>query len=105
MKVQYKLQLKPKIKKPRYNIFCILDVQNRLNSLKNLDTIALALGPERTRDELIPFLTDTIYDEDEVSFKALKISFIIITRFFWHLRKNWANSSNMSVVTVMLMFF
>lgn len=27
---------------------------------------ALALGEERTRDELIPFLTDTIYDEDEV---------------------------------------
>jgi len=42
------------------------DVQNRLNSLKNLQTIALALGEERTRDELIPFLTDTIYDEDEV---------------------------------------
>ena len=29
-------------------------------------TIALALGVERTRIELIPFLTDTIYDEDEV---------------------------------------
>merc|ERR1711970_1466071 len=42
------------------------DVQNRLNSLKNLHTIALALGEERTREELIPFLTDTIYDEDEV---------------------------------------
>merc|ERR1711970_1418618 len=42
------------------------DVQNRLNSLKNLHTIALALGEGRTRDELIPFLTDTIYDEDEV---------------------------------------
>jgi hypothetical protein len=26
----------------------------------------LALGIERTRSELIPFLTDTIYDEDEV---------------------------------------
>jgi serine/threonine-protein phosphatase 2A regulatory subunit A len=26
----------------------------------------LALGVERTRTELIPFLTDTIYDEDEV---------------------------------------
>lgn len=24
------------------------------------------MGEERTRDELIPFLTDTIYDEDEV---------------------------------------
>lgn len=38
----------------------------RLNSIKKLSTIALALGVERTRTELIPFLTETIYDEDEV---------------------------------------
>lgn len=38
----------------------------RLNSIKKLSTIALALGVERTRVELIPFLTETIYDEDEV---------------------------------------
>uniref|UniRef100_A0A8C5L1Z8 Protein phosphatase 2, regulatory subunit A, alpha n=1 Tax=Jaculus jaculus TaxID=51337 RepID=A0A8C5L1Z8_JACJA len=38
----------------------------RLNSIKKLSTIALALGVERTRSELLPFLTDTIYDEDEV---------------------------------------
>jgi hypothetical protein len=38
----------------------------RLNSIKKLSTIALALGVERTRSELIPFLADTIYDEDEV---------------------------------------
>ena len=40
-----------------------LDFQLRLNSIKKLSTIALALGVERTRSELIPFLTDTIYDE------------------------------------------
>lgn len=40
--------------------------QLRLNSIKKLSTIALALGEERTRTELIPFLTETIYDEDEV---------------------------------------
>ncbi len=39
------------------------DVQLRLNSIKKLSTIALALGVERTKSELIPFLTDTIYDE------------------------------------------
>ena len=38
----------------------------RLNSIRKLSTIALALGVERTRTELIPFLADTIYDEDEV---------------------------------------
>ncbi|GFQ71581.1 hypothetical protein TNCT_73461 [Trichonephila clavata] len=42
------------------------DVQLRLNSIKKLSTIALALGVERTRSESIPFLTDTIYEEDEV---------------------------------------
>ncbi|ETN81849.1 HEAT repeat protein [Necator americanus] len=50
------------------------DVHLRLNSIRKLSTIALALGVERTRNELIQFLTveqplffaDTIYDEDEV---------------------------------------
>lgn len=36
--------------------FC---VQLRLNSIKKLSTIALALGVERTRTELLPFLTGT----------------------------------------------
>lgn len=31
--------------------------QLRLNSIKKLSTIALALGVERTRTELLPFLT------------------------------------------------
>ena len=42
------------------------DVQLQLNSMKQLSTIALALGVERTRNELIPFLTDTQCEEDEV---------------------------------------
>ncbi|CAO3650149.1 unnamed protein product [Cunninghamella blakesleeana] len=32
------------------------NVQLRLNAIRNLGTIAMALGPQRTRDELIPFL-------------------------------------------------
>jgi hypothetical protein len=32
------------------------DVLLRLNAIHRLSTIALALGPERTREELIPFL-------------------------------------------------
>lgn len=32
------------------------DVILRLNAIHRLSTIALALGPERTREELIPFL-------------------------------------------------
>lgn len=59
------------------------DVLLRLNAIHRLSTIALALGAERTRDELIPFLdgasfflqcgdrhgnsfADSVEDEDEV---------------------------------------
>ena len=42
------------------------DVQLRLNALHRGSTIALALGPDRAREELIPFLQDSIDDEDEV---------------------------------------
>lgn len=42
------------------------DVAVRLAAIKRLSTIALALGAERSRDELIPFLEESIDDEDEV---------------------------------------
>lgn len=42
------------------------DVQLRLNAIHRINTIALALGPDRTRDELIPYLHDSVEDEDEV---------------------------------------
>ncbi|KAF4123270.1 serine/threonine-protein phosphatase 2A regulatory subunit A [Geosmithia morbida] len=42
------------------------DVTLRLNAIHRLSTIALALGPERTRDELVPFLDESVEDEDEV---------------------------------------
>ncbi|WWC66209.1 uncharacterized protein I206_100110 [Kwoniella pini CBS 10737] len=42
------------------------DVVLRLSSIRRLSTIALALGPQRTREELIVFLQDQLDDEDEV---------------------------------------
>lgn len=42
------------------------DLQSRMNSIKNLRTIATALGAERTREELVPFLQEIIDDDDEV---------------------------------------
>lgn len=42
------------------------DLQLRLNSVRNLSTIATALGAERTREELLPFLQEIVDDEDEV---------------------------------------
>lgn len=42
------------------------DVQQRVNAFSNLERIASALGHERTRDELVPFISDSIEDEDAV---------------------------------------
>jgi serine/threonine-protein phosphatase 2A regulatory subunit A len=42
------------------------DVQLRLNAIHRISTIALALGPDRAREELVPFLQDSLDDEDEV---------------------------------------
>ncbi|KAJ2743734.1 protein phosphatase 2A structural subunit [Coemansia sp. BCRC 34301] len=39
---------------------------DRLESLKRLGVLALAMGEERTREELIPFLDESIDDEDEL---------------------------------------
>jgi len=38
----------------------------RINAVKRISTIAVAMGPERARLELVPFLTESIDDEDEV---------------------------------------
>jgi hypothetical protein len=42
------------------------DLQLRLNAIHRISTIALALGPERARGELISFLQESVDDEDEV---------------------------------------
>jgi len=38
----------------------------RINSIKNLQTISVALGQERTRTELLPYILELIDDEEEV---------------------------------------
>ena len=59
-------------KEDYYDIALLIDdlrndeAECRLNSMKNLSRIAQALGPERTRDELIPYLNESIDDEDEI---------------------------------------
>ncbi|CCH46042.1 hypothetical protein BN7_5630 [Wickerhamomyces ciferrii] len=47
------------------------DVANRVSAMQKLDTIALALGPERTRDELIPFLNEAAQDDEEEVYATL----------------------------------
>ncbi|CAL9738014.1 protein phosphatase PP2A regulatory subunit A [Monosporozyma servazzii] len=47
------------------------DVANRVDAMKKLDTIAIALGPDRTREELIPFLTEVAQDDEDEVFAVL----------------------------------
>lgn len=42
------------------------DVTLRLNAVHRISTICLALGPERTRTELVPFLQESLDDDDEI---------------------------------------
>jgi serine/threonine-protein phosphatase 2A regulatory subunit A len=42
------------------------DVSLRIHAVQQLSTIARAIGEERTRTELLPFVIETIDDEDEV---------------------------------------
>lgn len=42
------------------------DLQSRMHSIKHLRTIATALGAERAREELVPFLQEILDDDDEV---------------------------------------
>eukprot|EP01013_Petalomonas_cantuscygni_P018881 TRINITY_DN3644_c0_g1_i2.p1 TRINITY_DN3644_c0_g1~~TRINITY_DN3644_c0_g1_i2.p1 ORF type:complete len:631 (+),score=164.13 TRINITY_DN3644_c0_g1_i2:105-1997(+) len=42
------------------------EVQRRIEAMRHVRTIANALGPQRTRDEFIPYLQDSVSDVDEV---------------------------------------
>lgn len=42
------------------------DLSFRISAARKLTTISAALGPDRTREELLPFLSDGVDDEDEV---------------------------------------
>lgn len=42
------------------------DIALKLNSIRRLSTIALALGENRTRNELLPYLLESTPEEDEL---------------------------------------
>ncbi|DAZ97933.1 TPA: hypothetical protein N0F65_006358 [Lagenidium giganteum] len=42
------------------------EVETRIKSIRRLKVVAQALGPERARSELVPFLQEATEDEDEV---------------------------------------
>lgn len=37
------------------------DIKRRVNSVKNISTIAVALGADRSKSELVPFLNGRLY--------------------------------------------
>lgn len=47
------------------------EVSNRVEAMQKLKIIARALGPQRTRDELIPFLIDVAQDDEDEVFVVL----------------------------------
>lgn len=47
------------------------DIANRVEAMKKLDTISVALGPVRTREELIPFLVEVAQDDEDEVFAVL----------------------------------
>lgn len=46
-------------------------VSNRVQAMQKLDSIAIALGPERTIQELLPFLNEVAQDDEEEVFAVL----------------------------------
>ncbi|GEQ68679.1 hypothetical protein JCM33374_g2347 [Metschnikowia sp. JCM 33374] len=47
------------------------DVANRVAAMQKLDAIAIALGPERALNELVPFLNDVVQDDEEEVFAVM----------------------------------
>lgn len=47
------------------------DISNRIEAMKKLDTIAIALGPERTVNELLLFLNEVAQDDEEEVFSVM----------------------------------
>ncbi len=41
-------------------------ISNRINAVQNLPTISIALGKERTRNELLPYILDLMDDDEEI---------------------------------------
>jgi serine/threonine-protein phosphatase 2A regulatory subunit A len=57
------------------------DIEFRLNSISKLSTITDALGPERTRTELVPFLQGKC-----VTFYAELVNMVLILSAYYPLR-------------------
>ena len=42
------------------------DQKKRIHSINKISTICVALGPERTRNELLPYILELLEDDEEV---------------------------------------
>ena len=90
------------------------DIQLRLNSIRRLSTIAAALGVERSRDELIPFLNGVSQPPPPSppahAGRSTSCPFTVHgaqnpsttrTRCSWRLPKSWATLSSTWVAPLM----
>ena len=50
------------------------DVERRLNSIRNLSTIAIVLGNEKTRTDLLPYIVELIMNSTEEDILKDKIA-------------------------------
>jgi hypothetical protein len=58
------------------------DIALKLNSIRRLSTIALALGEIRTRNELLPYLVESTPEEDELLVALAEEVRCLLLRFF-----------------------
>ena len=49
------------------------DQKKRLNSIASFPTICVALGPTRTREELLPFILELLEDDEEILGKLAEV--------------------------------
>ena len=47
--------------------------KKRINAIQNINTICVALGPERTRNELLPYILELLEDDEEVLTKLAEV--------------------------------
>ena len=64
------------------------DIDTRIAAMNRLPTISVALGPDRTKNELIPFLESALEEEDEVLF-AMAVQMVNLVEPMGGIEEAW----------------
>lgn len=65
------------------------DINLRVTATRSLPAIADALGPERVRVELVPFINDSTDDEDEVRADTTAVNNVVVVGCVWEGGGGW----------------